>query len=110
MLILKQLAIVFLILSALPLAVTLLWKLRLLPLAVSVSLPYLISRQWTAEHSALILGLVAASVLFAILSWAFRLWRWRQERRYYEARLLASATPMYYISEQGEYILNVEVE
>lgn len=109
-LILKQLAIVFLILASLPLAVTILWKLRLLPLAVSVSLPYLMGHQWASERPALVIGFVAASVLFAVLAWAFQLHRRRQERRYDEARLLATATPMYHITEDGEYILNVELD
>lgn len=109
-LILKQLAIVVLILASLPLVITILWKLRLLPLAVSAFLPYLMGGQWASERPELILGLVAGSVLFAILAWGFQIRRWRQERRYDEARLLATATPMYHITEDGEYILNVELD
>lgn len=103
-LILKQLAIVFLILASLPLVITILWKLRLLPLAVSASLPYLMGQQWAAERPTLCIGLLVASVLFAILAWVFQIRRWRQEQQYSEARLLATAKPLYRITEQGEYM------
>ena len=104
MLILKQLAIVFLILASLPLAVTILWKLRLLPLALCLTATELFFPKWAASHEMVCLCLFAASVLFAILAWVFQIRRWRQERRYNEARLLAMAKPFYRIAEQGEYV------
>lgn len=108
-LILKQLAIVFVILASLPLVITLLWKLRLLPLAVTAFLPVLMGQEWALEHQALLLGLLAASVLFAVLAWVLWFRRRKQEQQYYEDLLLSNAIPMYYINEQGEYILNVDL-
>lgn len=102
--ILKQLAIVSLILAALPLVISLLWKLRLLPLAVSASLPYLMGQTWAAEHERLRLCLLAASVVFAVLAWVLRIRRWRREQRYYEHLLLATAKPLNRITEQGEIV------
>lgn len=108
-LILKQLAIVFVILASLPLVITLLWKLRLLPLAITAFLPVLMGREWALEHQTLLLGLLAASVLFAVLAWVLWFRRRKQEQRYYEDLLLSNAIPMYHINEQGEYILNVDL-
>lgn len=108
-LILKQLAIVGVILASLPLVITLLWKLRLMPLAVTLFLPVLMGREWALAHQTLLLGLLAASVLFAVLAWVLWFRRRKQEQRYYETILLANAIPMYHINEQGEYILNVDL-
>ena len=108
-LILKQLTIVFIILASLPLVITLLWKLRLLPLAVSAFLPYLLGQRWAETHEALLLCLLAASVLFAVLAWVLWFRRRKQEQRYYEDLLLSNAIPMYHINEQGEYILNTDL-
>lgn len=103
-LILKQLAVVFLILASLPLAVTILWKLRLLPLALCLTATELFFPKWAASHETVCLCLFAASVLFAVLAWVFQIRRWRQEQRYNENRLLAAAKPLYRITEQGEYV------
>lgn len=108
-LILKQLAIVFVILASLPLVITLLWKLRLLPLAVTLFLPVLLGQEWAVAHQTLLLGLLAASVLFAALAWVLWFRRRKREQQYYENLLLANAIPMYRINEQGEYILNVDL-
>lgn len=103
-LVLKQLAVVFLILASLPLAVTILWKLRLLPLALCLAATELFFPKWAASHETVCLCLLAASVLFVVLAWAVQIRRWRQEQQYNEARLLASAKPLYRITEQGEYV------
>lgn len=103
--ILKQLAIVCLILATLPLVTTLLWKVRLLPLALCVTATELFFPKWAASHEIICLCLFAASVLFAVLAWAIQIRRRRQEQRYYEGLLLATAKPMYRITEQGEYVL-----
>ena len=103
-LVLKQLAVVFLILASLPLAVTILWKLRLLPLALCLAATELFFPKWAASHETACLCLLAASVLFAILAWAVQIRRWRQEQRNIENRLLATAKPLYRITEQGEYV------
>lgn len=104
-LILKQLAIVFLILASLPLAVTILWKLRLLPLVLCIAATELFFPKWAASHETACLCLLAASVLFAVLAWVFQIRRWRQEQRNIENRLLATAKPLYRVTEQGEYVL-----
>lgn len=101
--ILKQLAIVFLILASMPLVISLLWKLRLLPLALCVVATELFFPKWAASHEVACLCLFAGSVLFAVLAWAIQIHRRRQERRYYEGLLLATAKPFYRVTEQGEY-------
>lgn len=101
----QQLAIVFLILASLPLAVTLLWKLRLLPLALYFAATDLFFPNWAASHKGLCLGLLIASILFAILAWAFRIYRWKQEQRYYEDLVLARARERYRVTEDGRYVL-----
>ena len=65
-LVLKQLAVVFLILASLPLAVTILWKLRLLPLALCLAATELFFPKWAASHETACLCLLAASVLFVL--------------------------------------------
>lgn len=101
----QQLAIVFLILASLPLVVTLLWKLRLLPLALYFTATDLFFPKWAASHEGLCLGLFIASVLFAILAWAFRVYHWKQEQRYYENLVLSRARERYRITEDGRYVL-----
>ena len=67
---------------------------------------------WSAvgeTHEALLLCLLAASVLFAVLAWVLWFRRRKQEQRYYEDLLLSNAIPMYHINEQGEYILNTDL-
>ena len=109
-LILTQLFIVFLILASLPFAITILWKLRLFPLAMCVTATELFFPKWAASHETVCLCLFLASVLFAVLSWVYQIHRWRQEQRYYENRLLATARPLYRITEQGEYVLIADSE
>lgn len=108
--ILKQLAIVFLILASLPLVITLLWKLRLLPLALYFVATDLFFPKWAASHGRLCLCLFAASVLFAVLAWGFRIYRWRQEQRYCENYLLATAKPLYQVTEDGEIVPTADLE
>lgn len=110
MIIIKQLSIVFLILASLPLAITLLWKLRLLPLALYFVATKLFFPKWAANHGTLCLCLFVVSVLFAVLVWVIQFCRWRQERRYYENRLLATATPLYRVTEDGEVVLSSDNE
>ena len=79
----KQLLIVLLILVALPLACKLLWWLRLLPLAVYLIATKLFFPVWAADHKILCLGLFAGGVLFAVLAWAQRIYRRKQEQRFW---------------------------
>ncbi len=108
--IVPQLLTVLLLLAALPLAAKLLWKLRVLPLAVCALLPYLMGGRWAAEHRTILVCMAAASALFAVLAWAVRVYRWKQEQRFYEERLLAMAKPLYRVTEDGEYVLNISAD
>ncbi len=105
--IVPQLLTVLFLLAALPLAVRLLWKLRVLPLAVCVLLPYLMGARWAAEHRTILVCMASASALFAVLAWAVRIYRWKQEQRFCEERLLAKAKPLYRVTEDGSYVLNI---
>lgn len=102
--ILKQLAVVFLIMTSLPLVITLLWKLRLLPLALYFVGTDLFFPKWAASHGRLCLCLFAASTLFAVLAWGFRIYRWKQEQRFYENLVLSRAKPLYRVTEDDEIV------
>lgn len=91
----QQLLIVFLILCLLPFAVTILWKLRLFPLGMYFVVTDLFFPDWAASHELLCIGLFAAAVLYAVLSWCWRIVRWRREQRWALNSLLARATPLY---------------
>ena len=54
----QQLLTAFAILVSLPLVIKLLWKIRLLPFVIGLSLPYLMGRQWTAAHRTVYLALL----------------------------------------------------
>ena len=69
----QQLLTAFLILVSLPLVLKILWKIRLLPFALGLSLPYLMGRQWTAEHKAVYLVLLIGGALFALAIWTYRI-------------------------------------
>ena len=65
----QQLLTAFLILVSLPIMLKLLWKIRLLPFVLGLSLPYLMGQQWTAEHKAVYLVLLIGGALFALAVW-----------------------------------------
>lgn len=69
----QQLLTAFLILVSLPLVLKLLWKIRLLPFVLGLSLPYLMGQQWTAEHKAVYLVLLIGGALFALAVWTYRI-------------------------------------
>ncbi len=97
----KQLVIVFLILAMLPLACKLLWRLRLLPLAVYLTATHLFFPAWAAEHGLLCLVLFAACVLFAVLSWGWKLHRRKQEQQFWETLILSRPSTQYWpLSEE----------
>lgn len=87
----QQLLIVLGILAALPLAITALWKLRLLPLALYFLSTRLFFPKWAAAHEAACMGILAGCVLFAVVMWAVRIVRWRREEKQAEYELLARA-------------------
>lgn len=92
----KQLLIVFLILAMLPLACRLLWRLRLLPLAVYLAATHLFFPTWAAEHELLRLGLFAACILFSVLSWGWKLHRRKQEQQFWETLILSRPSTQYW--------------
>ena len=92
----KQLLIVLLILVALPLASKLLWWLRLLPLAVYLIATKLFFPVWAADHKILCLGLFAGWGLFAVLAWAQRIYRRKQEQRFWEMQILSDPSTHYW--------------
>ena len=67
----QQLLTAFLILVSLPLVLKLLWKVRLLPFVLGLSLPYLMGQQWAAEHKAVYLVLLIGGALFALAVWTY---------------------------------------
>ena len=95
MIIIKQLSIVFLIFASLPLVIRLLWKLRLLPLAVCYVVPQLFFPKWAADHPWVCLGLFVGSLLFFIGCWGYRLYDRQRENRFDELLLLEQAEPLY---------------
>lgn len=92
----KQLLIVFLILAMLPLACKLLWRLRLLPLAVYLTATHLFFPAWAAEHGLLCLVLFAACVLFAVLAWGWQIYRRKQEQQFWKTLILSRSSTRYW--------------
>ena len=97
------------------LAGTLLAKIHLLPAVLYVMIVKTVAPAWVeAEHTKYLL-ILAALILYAVLRWALKIirWRqrwalkiirWRQEERAARGYLLATARPMYEITEDGQYI------
>lgn len=84
----QQLLTAFLILVSLPLVLKLLWKVRLLPFVLGLSLPYLMGQQWAAEHKAVYLVLLIGGALFALAVWTYRIVDAVRTERWYRKRLL----------------------
>ena len=77
----QQLLTVFCILVALPLAVKVLWKLRLLPLALYFVSTRLFFPKWAAAHETACIALFAGCVLFAVAAWTVKIVRRRREEK-----------------------------
>ncbi len=88
-----QILIALLAIGALPTVITLLAKIRLLPLAVSMLLAYG-APTWAAEHQTALLVALILSVLYPLLVWGGKFYTWWQEEQYLRGKLLASATPL----------------
>lgn len=91
----QQLLIVLGVLAALPLAITILWKLRLLPLALYFVSTRLFFPKWAAANEKTCIILFAACALFAVVMWVVRIVLWRREEIERQNDLLARATPLY---------------
>ena len=98
MTILQQLLTAFAILVSLPLVIKLLWKIRLLPFVIGLSLPYLMGRQWTAAHRTVYLALLIGGAVLALSVWTYRIVdavrmeQWRRERLPAKAKPLERTT------------------
>lgn len=91
----QQLLIVLGVLAALPLAITILWKLRLLPLALYFVSTRLFFPKWAAANEKTCIILFALCVLFAVVMWMVKIILWRREELEIQRDLLARATPLY---------------
>ena len=79
-------------------------KIHLLPAVLYVMIVKTVAPAWVeAEHTKYLL-ILAALILYAVLRWALKIIRWRQEERAARGYLLATARPMYEITEDGQYI------
>ena len=93
-----QLIIALLALGLLPTITSLLAKIHLLPLAVSLLLTYG-APAWAAAHQKVLTVMLILSVLYPLLVWGSKLYGWWQEEQYLRGKLLASATPLYSIED-----------
>lgn len=80
----NQLLIVFTVLALLPVAIKLLWKIRLFPLALTLLCTQLFFPKWASAHEMLCMALLLGSCLFAILCWTVKFIRWRQSTHFHE--------------------------
>ena len=102
--IIKLLALFWASLFVLGLAGVLLAKIHLLPAVLYAMAVKTVAPAWVeAEHTTYLL-ILAALILYAVLRWALKVIRWRQEERAARGYLLATARPMYEITEDGQYI------
>lgn len=79
-------------------------KLHLLPAVLYVMFVQNVFPVWVETEHGKYLLILAAFLLYAVLRWALRLYRWRQEERAARGYLLATARPMYESTEDGQYI------
>ena len=90
----QQLLTAFAILVSLPLVIKLLWKIRLLPFVIGLSLPYLMGRQWTAAHRTVYLALLIGGAVLALSVWTYRIVDAVRMEQWPRERLLAKAKPL----------------
>ena len=93
-----QLLIALLAIGSLPTVISLLAKIHLLPLVVSLLMTYG-APTWAAEHQKVLTIMLILSTLYPLLVWGGRLYGWWQEEQYLRGKLLASATPLYSIED-----------
>lgn len=92
-------------LFAVLLAGMILAKLHLLPAVLYAMFVQNVFPVWVETEHGKYLLILAVLVLYAALRWALWIYRWRQEERAARGYLLATAQPMYEITEDGQYIL-----
>ena len=77
----RQLLIVGLVLGSLPMAIRILWKLRLLPLGCYFVATKLFWPRWAAAHKTACILIFVACVLFFVLCWTIRYIRQKREEQ-----------------------------
>lgn len=93
-----QLLIALLAIGSLPTVISLLAKIHLLPLAVSLLMAYG-APTWAAEHQKILTIMLIISILYPLFVWGSKLYGWWKEEQYLRGKLLASATPFYSIED-----------
>ena len=86
------------------LAGAILAKLHLLPAVLYRMAVVPLFREWGAQEHGKYLLILCLLILYAVLRWALWIYRWRQEERAARGYLLATARPMYEMTEDGQYI------
>lgn len=79
-------------------------KLHLLPAVLYAMFVQNVFPGWAEAERVKYLIILAVLLLYAVLWWGLWIYRWRQEERAARGYLLATARPMYEITEDGEYI------
>ena len=77
----RQLLIVGLVLGSLPMAIRILWKLRLLPLGCYFVATKLFWPRWAKEHRTVCILLFIACILFFAVTWIVHFVRKRREEQ-----------------------------
>lgn len=77
----RQLLIVGLVLGSLPMAIRILWKLRLLPLGCYFVATKLFWPRWAAAHETVCILLFIACILFFAVTWIVHFVRKRREEQ-----------------------------
>ena len=77
----RQLLIVGLVLGSLPMAIRILWKLRLLPLGCYFVATKLFWPRWALAHRTACILIFIACVLFFVLCWTIRYIRQKREEQ-----------------------------
>lgn len=98
-----QILIALLAIGSLPMVVTLLARIHLLPLAVSLLVAYG-APAWAAAHQTQLTIALILSALYPLMVWGSKLYSWWQEELYLRGNLLASATPLNSIEDIGSDI------
>ena len=77
----RQLLIVGLVLGSLPMAIRILWKLRLLPLGCYFVATKLFWPRWAAAHETICIVLFIACILFFAVTWIVHFVRKKREEK-----------------------------
>lgn len=91
-------------LAAVCLAGMVLAKLHLLPAVLYAMFVQTVFPVWVETEHIKYLLILGVLLLYAVLRWALWVYRWRQGELAVRGYLLATARPMYEITEDGEYI------